>query len=424
MHSYGLLGWPLTHSYSQEIHRRLADYSYTYFEVPPDAFQEFMGQRPFRAINVTRPYKEKVVPFLDGMDEGARACGSVNVIINRGGKLYGYNTDVLGLEEGIRQAGFSLAGKSALILGTGGSSKTADFVLDKLGAGRVRKVSRTGRQGALTYQEAAEEVKNVDFLINTTPVGTAPDPMDRLPISPATFPKLQGIYDLVYNPLRTPLVIEGEKRGIPSAGGFYMLVLQAFYSAQLFLGQKLDRDRADRIFRDLLAEKRNIVLTGMPASGKSTVGRFLAWMMGRKLVDTDRLIEEGTGRHVSELYLKEGEEALRDWESRVIAGLRLETGLVISTGGGSILREENRDALRANGLVYFLDRPVEELFSTYRRPLTPNRRAMEDRYRERVDLYRLADVRLDIRSLGSDQVAELIVEDWSKRTQRGGCLDS
>ena len=423
MHTYGLLGWPLAQSFSQDIHQRLADYSYAYFEVPPDSFAEFLTQRSFRAMNVTIPYKEAVIPYLEGMDEGARACGAVNVVVNREGKLYGYNTDVLGMEEGLRRAGFSLAGKSALILGTGGTSKTAAYVLAKLGARRVRKVSRTGREGALTYEQALDLDKDVDFLINTSPVGMAPDPMDRLAIPPSAFSKLEGIYDVVYNPLRTPLVIQGEKEGIPSVGGLYMLALQAFYAARLFLGQDLDRTKADRVFQDLMAEKRNIVLTGMPASGKTTVGRFLAWKMGRKLVDTDRVIEDRTGRHVSEILLEEGEEALRDREAKVISDLRLETGLVISTGGGAILREENRDALRANGLVYFLDRPVGELFSTYRRPLTPNRRAMEDRYRERVDLYRQADVHLDIRSMESDRVAEKIMADWPRQCLMGGGYD-
>lgn len=422
MKQFGLLGWPLAHSFSKEIHRRLGDYAYHYFAVAPDSFCDFMEKKPFQAINVTHPYKEAVIPYLEAMDEGARATGAVNVVVRQGDRLYGYNTDILGMEEGIKAAGFDLKGKCALILGSGGTSKTAAYVLEKLGAGAVRKVSRTGKDGALTYNQATRDWSKADYIINTTPVGMAPDPMDACPINLRAFPWLKGIYDVIYNPIRTPLVIEGEKRGIPACGGLYMLVIQAYYAARLFTNGKIDRAKADLVFRELMAEKRNIVLTGMPASGKTTVGRFLAWKLGRKRRDTDQMIEERTGRHVSTILTEEGEEALRDLESQVIADLRLETGLVISTGGGSILREQNRDALQANGLLYFLDRPVKGLFSTYRRPLTSDRRAMEARYRERVGYYRLADVHMNIQAMESDQVAERILEEWPDQARIGaGC---
>ena len=384
---YGIIGEHLPHSFSREIHRQLAGYDYQLRELRPDQVEDFFRRRDFKAVNVTIPYKQTALPLLDWVDPRAAAIGAVNTVVNRAGRLYGYNTDYDGLKALILRQGFDYAGRRVLILGTGGTSRTAARLAADLGAAEVRRVSRRpSGGGVIGYEEAARDWADADYLINTTPVGMFPE-LDGCPLDLAPFARLRGVTDVVYNPLRTRLVLEARERGIPACGGLYMLVAQAVAAVERFLDAPQPPEAGERVFLPLLREKENLVLTGMPGSGKSAVGRELARALGRDLLDTDALIRQRTGETPAELIRRRGEAAFREIESRTVAECAGRTGCVIATGGGVILREENMRRLRQNGRIFFRDRPLEELVPTADRPLSSDRAALERRYRERYGRY-------------------------------------
>ena len=406
---YGLIGEKLPHSFSKEIHEKLAGYDYQLKELTPAQLPGFLQKRDFKGINVTIPYKQTVIPYLDEIDQKAKAIGAVNTIVNRDGKLYGYNTDYDGMVALIRHAGLSLAGKSVLILGTGGTSKTAMAVATDLGASDVQRVSRTAKEDAISYEEAQR--LPVQILINTTPSGMYPHP-DGQPMDLSRFGWLEGVLDAVYNPLRTRLVLQARDNRARAQSGLYMLVAQAAVACEHFLGKQLPAGMLDTVYRQIHGQKQNIVLTGMPGSGKSTVGKILARQMGREFVDTDTEIIRAAKKPIADIFAQKGEAYFRDLESQVIAQLSQRTGLVIATGGGAILREENVRHLRQNGRLYFLDRPVEAICPTKDRPLSRDRDALQKRYEERYTRYNVtADTRIPV-SGSPDTVAAAIREEF------------
>lgn len=406
---YGLIGEKLPHSFSKEIHEKLAGYDYQLKELTPAQLPGFLQERDFKGINVTIPYKQTVIPYLDEIDEKAAAIGAVNTIVNRDGKLYGYNTDYDGMVALIRHAGLSLEGKTVLILGTGGTSKTAMAVATDLGASDVQRVSRTAKEDAISYEEAQR--LPVQILINTTPSGMYPHP-DGQPMDLSRFGWLEGVLDAVYNPLRTRLVLQARDNRARAQSGLYMLVAQAAAAVELFLGKPLLEGAMDRVYRQIHGQKQNIVLTGMPGSGKSTVGKILAREMGREFVDTDTEIIRAAKKPIADIFAQKGEAHFRDLESQVIAQLSQRTGLVIATGGGAILREENVRHLRQNGRLYFLDRPVEAICPSDDRPLSRDREALQRRYEERYTRYNVTcDTRIPVNG-GPDEVAAAIREEF------------
>ena len=392
---YGCIGEHLVHSFSKEIHGQLQDYLYELKEIPMGQLDTFMTQRDFQAINVTIPYKQDVIPFLKEVEATAAAIGAVNTVVNRDGQLYGYNTDFGGMADLIRRTGIDLQGKKVLILGTGGTSKTAMAVANSMGAACVYKVSRSQKPGVLTYDEVRASHLDAQVLINTTPRGMY-SREGGMPIDPALFPQLCGAIDAVYNPLRTEFILKARSMGVPAAGGLYMLVRQAVLASEIFLDTKYPDAVTEEVYRKIKATKENIVLTGMPGSGKTTVGKLLARELGRPYVDTDALIEEKTGKTPGEIISAQGEAAFRDIETAVIRETSAQTGCVIATGGGAILRSENIDALRQNGRIFFLDRPVEQLLPTQDRPLSSTKEAILQRYQERYPIYQsTADVTVE-----------------------------
>ena len=408
---YGLIGEHLPHSFSKEIHEQLADYTYELHEVEKDALDVFMRSKDFKAINVTIPYKQDVIPYLDEISESAREIGAVNTIVNRAGRLYGDNTDQMGMTALIRKLGLDLKGKTVLILGTGGTSRTAQYVCKNLGAAVIRTVSRSGQNGSLTYENAASECPETQIILNTTPAGMFPKP-DAQAIDLTPFQCLEGVVDVVYNPLRTQLVRQAQSMGRPAEGGLYMLVGQAVAAVEIFLDRKLPADALDRVFKSIYQDKESIVLTGMPGCGKSTVGRQLSKLLDRPLLELDQLIEQKAGMHPSEIIRTQGEAAFRDLESEIVAEAAQQTGCVISTGGGVILREENMRRLRANGRIYFIDRPLRYILPTDDRPLSSDREALEKRFRERYPIYKAtADVIVPVKGLPKT-VAEAIRKDF------------
>ena len=405
---YGCIGEHLTHSFSKIIHGELASYDYELCEIPMGELDMFMTAREFKAINVTMPYKQDVIPHLKEVEATAAAIGAVNTVVNRDGQLYGYNTDFGGMVALIRRIGIEMTGKKVLILGSGGTSHTAMAVARHLGAGEVYRVSRTGKGDALTYEEVKNAHLDAQVLINTTPRGMF-SRETGMAIDPALFPHLAGAVDAVYNPLRSEFILAARKKGAQAAGGLYMLVAQAVLASEIFLGEPYPEGTIERIYRKIKSGKENVVLTGMPGSGKTTVGKLLAEKLGRPYFDVDECITEKTGRTPAELIATEGEAAFRDIESEVIRGLAMETGAVIATGGGAVLREENVDALRMNGKLFFLDRPVELLCPTADRPLSSTKEAVLERYNERYARY-VATADVVIANEGTPQQASALVE--------------
>ena len=387
--SYGCIGEHLPHSFSKEIHGQIGGYAYELKELTPEELPAFMEARSFLGINVTIPYKQAVIPFLDGIDDTAKAIGAVNTVVNRDGKLYGYNTDLDGLTRLIRRIGLDLSGKKVLIPGTGGTSRTAAFAAEKLGAREVYRISRTGKEGSLTYGQALRDHADAEIILNTTPCGMYPEP-DAQPLPLEPFRRLEGVADVIYNPLRSRLVLDARGRGIPAEGGLYMLVAQAVRASEHFLDTVYPDSLTDRIYSRILHSKESIVLIGMPGSGKSAVGKILAERTGLPFADTDRLIEEKAGKPIPDIFREDGEPAFRGLESAVIRELSKQGGQIISTGGGAVLRPENITVLRQNGRLFWLNRDPDALVPTGDRPLADTADKMKRLWLEREPVYRAA----------------------------------
>ena len=407
--NYGLIGEKLGHSFSREIHEKLGRYPYELCEIPKDGLDAFLSARDFAGINVTIPYKTDVIPYLSETSDLAREVGAVNTIVNRNGKLYGDNTDVWGLIALIRRMRPDLSGMTVLILGTGGTSRAALAAAKALHAKNAVRVSRTGKDGAVTYEEAYRDFSDAEFLINTTPVGMFPH-AGTSPVDLTRFPRLCGVVDAIYNPLNTRLLLDARKRGIKAENGLYMLVAQAMKSAELFTGEPIGDEVTERIYAELLFEKRNIVLIGMPGSGKSTVGLLLSDKLGRPFVDTDGEIVRRAGIPITEIFATRGEPAFRDLESEVIRDVSKTGGKVIATGGGAILREENLAELKSNGVSVFLDRPLCDLLPTSDRPLANQTEKIKALYAVRRPLYEsAADLTVPVRK-APEEIALTIME--------------
>ncbi len=410
---YGCIGEHLPHSFSKEIHAEIASYAYELKELTPEELPAFLAAKDFQGINVTIPYKQAVIPFLDHIDETAKAIGAVNTVVNRGGELWGYNTDLFGLTRLIRRAKLDLSGRKVLILGTGGTSRTAAYAAETLGAGQILKVSRTERDGAVSYEDTLRDHSDAEIILNTTPCGMYPHP-DAQPLALKSFGSLQGVADVIYNPLRTRFILEARALGLPAEGGLYMLVAQAVRASELFMDTAYPEDLTDRVYARILRRKENLVLIGMPGSGKSAVGRLLAKKTGLPFCDTDQLIVEKAGKPITEIFRDSGEQAFRDLESEVIRNLSLRGGMIVSTGGGAVLRPENVTALRQNGRLFWLDRDPDALIPTDDRPLADTADKMKRLYTERRPVYRAAaDEIIPVHDV-PEKIAEIILSAFDR----------
>ena len=386
---YGLIGAKLGHSYSKIIHEKIADYTYTLLPLPTEAeARAFFEKREFAAVNVTIPYKQMVIPCCDEVDPRAKAIGAVNTVVNRGGRLYGYNTDYAGFAYLAKAHGVDFAGKTVLVLGTGGTHATVSAVCRDGGAKEILTASRTGKDGALTYEQAAAR-SDVQIVVNTTPCGMYPQTGQCL-LDIAALPQLEAVLDVVYNPFATELVLRAKDRGLVAVGGFEMLVAQAVYAAEYFTGRTLDCETLiPQISRELQKELQNVVLIGMPGCGKSTVGAVLAQKLGKTFVDADAEIERRTGKAIPDIFAQGGEEAFRRYEADVIADLTRQNRQVIACGGGVVKTPQNLHALRQNGPVLWVQRPIEKL-ATAGRPLSKGGEPLRQMAHERMPLYRAA----------------------------------
>ncbi len=407
---YGLIGERLPHSYSPLIHKAIGDYPYALCELPREALASFFEKRDFSAVNVTIPYKEAVIPYLDEISPAAAAIGAVNTVVKRGGRLLGYNTDFPGMRTLIERKGVSLQGKKVLILGTGGTAKTARAVSAALGAKSIVTVSRRKSEATVTYEEAITLHTDAAVLINTTPVGMYPA-IEGQPIPLDPFPALEAVFDAVYNPLRTDLIMEARERGLICDGGLYMLAAQAVFAASHFFDREPREGEIERVYQSVLKKMQSIVFIGMPSSGKSTIGRLLSERLDRPFLDSDDCLKETLPTTIADYIKKEGEGAFRDKETEVIRRLSEKGGAVIATGGGAVLRKENIRLLKKNGLVVFLDRPLSSLTPTSDRPLSSSPEALSALYERRYPLYcEAADLHLDGRGTPGEITDRLIKE--------------
>ncbi len=377
---YGLLGEKLGHSFSPQIHRALAGYGYRLLPTPPEEVEPLLRERKFKGLNVTIPYKRSVMPLCDEIDPRAAAIGAVNTVVNRDGRLTGYNTDIDGLIYMARRAGVELSGKKVVILGSGGTSRTAQAAAQELGAAEIVTVSR---KGADNYENLSRH-KDAQVIVNATPVGMFPR-CGEAPVSLALFPCLTDVLDVMYNPLRTALLMEAEQRGLPCSCGLPMLVAQAKESAGLFTGVSIPDSRTEEVLQELTAQLRNIVLIGMPGCGKSSVGRVLADRLGKQFADLDQLVEEEARKPIPRIFSEDGEEAFRRLESEVIRKIGAATGHVLSAGGGAVTRRENYAPLHQNGVIVHILRDLS-LLPTAGRPVSQST-DLQELWRKREPLY-------------------------------------
>jgi shikimate dehydrogenase len=405
MERFGLIGKKLGHSLSPDIHARLGNFGYELIELAPDEVGPFLEARDFRGLNVTIPYKKTVLPYLDELTPRARAVGNVNTILKRAdGTLLGDNTDYAGFEWLLHHAGIDVRGRRCLVLGSGGASQTVQAVLRGSGAASVTVISRSGPDNYDNLEKHAD----AQVIVNATPVGMHPNcnasPLKTLDI----FPQLEAAADLIYNPARTDFLAMAQAKGVKTANGLGMLIVQAQAAHELFFGQKLPEGSAEGILEDMRRSFASIVLIGMPGCGKTTVGRRLAQRLRREFRDVDELIVKRDGRPIPQIFAESGEDYFRDLETSVIEELSLEHGLVIATGGGSVLRPRNRDLLRRNGYIIWLNRPIDQL-PTKGRPVS-QAKGVEAIFKEREPIYRSLAERTIVNTAAAQAVSEILGE--------------
>lgn len=401
---YGLLGELLPHSFSPQIHMCLGNEDYHLFETAPENLEKFLTSGKFKGINVTIPYKKAVIPFLDEISAEARKIGAVNTIAVRDGKLCGDNTDYFGFKYMVERSGITVKDKKALVLGSGGASLTVQTVLRDMGAMDVLVVSRNGE---INYTNIYDNT-DTDIIVNTTPVGMYPDNMNS-PVDLSKFPRLCGVLDVVYNPLKTRLVMEAEKMGIPASAGLSMLVAQAKKAHEIFFNTVIDDDVCEKIEKILRLQMSNIVLIGMAGCGKSTIGKILSQKLGKEFADTDEMIEKAEERSIPEIIEKMGEDFFRCCENLAVNIVGKEKSQIIATGGGIITRPENYMPLNQNGIIVFINRDGDKL-PTRGRPLS-QMYGVKALYEKRMPLYKqFAHIEVDGNGT-PDQVADQIIKE-------------
>ena len=404
---YGLLGEHLPHSFSPQIHLSLGNSDYHLFEIAPENLEKFLSERKFKGINVTIPYKKAVIPYLDVVSPEAEKIGAVNTITVRDGKLYGDNTDYFGFKYMVEKSGITIKGKKALVLGSGGASATVQAVLSDMGAQAVNVVSRNGE---INYTNIYSQT-DTEIIVNTTPVGMYPDNMNS-PVELEKFPNLKGVFDVVYNPLRTRLVMDAQNLGVPAVAGLPMLVAQAKKAHEIFFDTKLNDDITEKITMTLFKEMCNIVLIGMAGCGKSTIGKVLSEKLNKELIDTDTMIENAENKPIPDIIKNQGEDFFRCCENVAVNLAGKEKSCIIATGGGVVTRPENYMPLKQNGIIVFINRDAEKL-PTNNRPLS-QLHGVKELYEKRMPLYRqFAHIEVDGNGT-VEEVADSIIKEIEK----------
>ena len=398
----GLLGRKLGHSYSPQIHEYLGSYSYDLFEREPNEIEDFLRNGDFTGINVTIPYKKDVIPFLDELSPTAVKMGSVNTVVRRkDGSLFGHNTDYFGFTSMVHRSGIQVAGKKVLVLGSGGTSNTAVKALEDLGA-QVIIVSRSGENNydnLHVHQDAA-------VIVNTTPLGMYPN-TGVSPVDLSCFPTLEGVLDVIYNPAKTQLLLDAEKLGLPHENGLWMLVAQAKEAAEYFGGSPLPDSIIEIVYNKMSAKMKNIILVGMPGSGKSTIAALLAEQLGRSIVDADQKVIELAGKSIPDIFAEDGEAIFRQWETQALSDLGKKSQLIIATGGGCVTQQRNYPLLHQNGMIFWLQRELD-LLPTDGRPLSQIQK-LSDMYAMRKPMYEaFSDYQIDNNGTCQESIHQIL----------------
>ena len=384
---YGLIGEKLGHSFSKDIHERIADYTFDLIPLSKEEFKTFMEKKEFTALNVTIPYKKDVIPYLDEMDEHAKAIGAVNTIVNRDGKLKGYNTDFTGFLYMVKKHNVHMEGKKVLIIGNGGASAAIQAVVQHESAGSMVIVDVVPGNGAISYDEMFSSHLDAEIIINTSPIGMYPR-IGNAPIDISMFHKCEAVLDVIYNPILTRLCFEAQEMDIKRVNGLEMLIAQAKQSVEFFLDKSIDNQIIDDIYQDMLRERCNIVLIGMPSAGKTTIGKMMENRMQKEFIDLDDIIIEKAGKSIPEIFEESGEAGFRAIETEAAIEVSKLNNKIIATGGGTIKHKVNMDYLRQNGITIFIDRDVDKLISSDpNRPLSKSTDALEKMHAERLPLY-------------------------------------
>ena len=404
MGSFGLLGEKLGHSFSPQIHGLLSDYEYRLYPVEKEDLELFLAQAPLDGMNVTIPYKKDVLPMCSYISDGVKRIGSANTLVKRDNGWHAYNTDYMGFRYMVESCGCSVKGEKVVVLGSGGASLAVCAALQDMEAGQIVVISRSGENNYDNLHLHADAA----VVVNTTPVGMYPN-VQASPVSLESFPKCKAVFDIVYNPARTELIMEAERKGLVCRSGLSMLVAQAHRAAELFTGEEIPKERIEEIIRILENQTKNIVLIGMPGCGKSKVGAILAELTGKQFVDADKYLQEKTGMFAGDMIKEKGEEYFRQQESMVLEELGKRSGLIIATGGGCVTREENYAHLHRNGTIFWRQRDIEKL-PTEGRPLS-QQGSLQEMYKKRAPLYeRFADVIISNDGDDPHRAAEKILE--------------
>ena len=404
MKPYGLLGEKLGHSFSPLIHSRLGNYEYRLFPTPKEELEAFLVGGSFGNLNVTMPYKKAVIPYCKSLSPLAKRLGSVNTIKVTDEGLMGYNTDYYGFAHMLSRGNIPVLGEKCAVIGSGGVSPTVCAVLEDLGAEKITVVSH--KMNTPTF---IETIADHTVVVNTSPVGMFPVGGES-PVDLRQFHSLRGVADLIYNPLKTALMLQAESLGVPCVGGLSMLVAQAKQAAEIFEDKSLDDGIIDAVTGELVGLCETVCLIGMPGSGKTTIGKLLAEALGKEFVDTDEEIVRIAGKSIPEIFREDGEDAFRRLETKVLAEVTAKSGRVISTGGGAVVRTENHNLLRQNGRIVLVARGLDAL-STAGRPLSSSEDALRRLYEERQPIYlSLADVVVQNAKSPAEAVMALLEE--------------
>ena len=412
---YGLIGEHLGHSFSKQIQTRIAeienvkDYDYQLVELDKEEFKEFMEKKDFKGINVTIPYKKDVIPYLDEMDESAKAIGAVNTIINVDGKLKGYNTDFGGFLYMVKAHNVHMEGKKVLIIGNGGACAAVKAVCKHENAKDIVIVSRSANRGAIGYDEMYISHLDADIVVNTSPVGMFPNIVNA-PIDVSWFHKLECVLDVVYNPIPTRLCFEAQEADIKRVIGLEMLIAQAKYTFEIFENMSFDDSIIDEIKKEMLKDRCNIVLIGMPSAGKTTIGKMLEEKLGKEFFDLDDMIIAKAGKSIPEIFQESGETGFRAIETEVAIEASKMNNKIIATGGGVVKHKVNMDFLRLNGITIFIDRDIDKLISSDpNRPLSSSKQALQQMYKERYPLYQKYAAYIAVNNANIEETVDDIV---------------
>lgn len=415
---YGLIGEHLGHSFSKQIQTRIAeienvkDYDYQLVELDKEEFKEFMEKKDFKGINVTIPYKKDVIPYLDEMDESAKAIGAVNTIINVDGKLKGYNTDFGGFLYMVKAHNVHMEGKKVLIIGNGGACAAVKAVCKHENAKDIVIVSRSANRGAIGYDEMYTSHLDADIVVNTSPVGMFPNIVNA-PIDVSWFHKLECVLDVVYNPILTRLCFEAQEADIKRVIGLEMLIAQAKYTFEIFKNMSFDDSIIDEIKKEMLKDRCNIVLIGMPSAGKTTIGKMLEEKLGKEFFDLDDMIIAKAGKSIPEIFQESGEAGFRAIETEVAIEASKMNNKIIATGGGVVKHKVNMDFLRLNGITIFIDRDIDKLISSDpNRPLSSSKQALQQMYKERYPLYQKYAAYIAVNNANIEETVDDIVNTY------------